>query len=241
MSAKAEEAGSAVLRRAVIGEFLAAHKNDVRNRSQALDIINDSGAAPESDNSRERRTNARNTALSFERFHQCRLFANFIGAGAGVPIAIELLARAEDVVAEKALGIGIINRLLHDSEQIAILAADVDVSLLRADGESGDDHAFDNRVGVLLEDQAVFAGARLGFVAIHQNVFRFGGFFRNEAPLHSGREAGAAASAKVGSLHLVDDRVGRHLQGFLHGLIAIELEVSLDVSGTFAKALGNDA
>src|SRR4051812_45443451 len=128
MSAKAEEAGSAALRRAVIGEFLAAHKNDVRDGSQALDIINDSGAAPESDDGRERRTDARNAALSFQRFHQCRLFANFIGAGAGVPITIEPFAGAEDVVAEKALGIGIINRLLHDGEQVPILAADVDVS-----------------------------------------------------------------------------------------------------------------
>src|SRR3954471_8164435 len=187
MSAKAEEAGSAVLRRAVIGEFLAAHKNDVRDGSQALDIINDSGAAPESDNSRERRTDARNATLSFERLHQRRFLADFVSAGAGVPIAIELLAGAKDVIAEKALGVGVVDRLLHDCEQVAILAADVDVSLLRADGESRDDHAFDDRVRVLLENQTVFAGAGFGFIAVHQNVFRLGGFFWNEAPLHAGR------------------------------------------------------
>ena len=114
-----------------------------------------------------------------------------------MPVAIKFFAGAEDVVAEEALGIGIVDRLLHDGEQVAILAANVDVSLLRADGESGDDHTFDHRVGVLLEDKAVFTSAGLRFVAIHQNVFRLSGFFRNKAPLHSSREAGAAASAKV--------------------------------------------
>src|SRR4051794_15951596 len=167
MSAKAEEASAAVLRRAVVGELLSAHENDVGDGSQALDIINDGGAAPESDNSRERRTDARNATLSFERLHEGRFFANFISAGAGVPIAIELLAGAKDVIAEKALGVGVVNRLLHDCEQVAILAADVDVSLLSANGKSGDDHAFDDRVRVLLEDQAVFAGTGFGFIAIH--------------------------------------------------------------------------
>src|SRR4051812_31692509 len=174
MSAKAEEAGFAALPRGGISEIFAAHKNDVRDGSQALDIINDSGAAPESDDGRERRTDARNAALSFQRFHQCRLFANFIGAGAGVPITIEPFAGAEDVVTKKSLGVSVVNRLLHYGEQVAILAADVDVSLLCANGESGDDHAFDDRVRVLLEDQAVFAGSWLGFIAVHQNVFRLG-------------------------------------------------------------------
>src|SRR5947209_3918555 len=134
MSAKAEEAGSAVLRRAIIREFLATHKNDVRDGSQTLNIINNGGATPESDNSRERRTDARNATLSFQRLHQGGLFAYFIGARARVPIAIELLAGAKDVMAEKALGIGVVDSLLHDGQQVAILAADIDVSLLRADG-----------------------------------------------------------------------------------------------------------
>ncbi len=49
----------------------------------------------------------------------------------------------------------------------------------------------------MLQDWAVFAGARLAFVAIDQNVLRLGRFLRNKAPLHAGREAGAASSTKV--------------------------------------------
>src|SRR5947209_6330603 len=114
MSAEAEEAGSTVLRRAVVGELLAAHKNDVRDRGQALDIINDSWATPESDDGWEWRTDTGNPALAFQRFHQRRFFADFVGAGAGVPVAIELLAGAEDVVTEEAFGVGVVDRLLHD-------------------------------------------------------------------------------------------------------------------------------
>src|SRR5437660_10442492 len=129
MSTEAEEASTAVLGRAVVGEVLATHKNDVRDRRQALDIINDGRAAPKSDDSRKRRPDAGYTALSFERFHERRLFTDLIGAGAGVPIAIELLAGPENVVAEEAFGVGVIDRLLHDGEQVAIFATNVDVPL----------------------------------------------------------------------------------------------------------------
>src|SRR4051812_40048601 len=241
MSAEAEKAGAAVLRRPVVGKFLPAHKNDVRHRSQALNIINYGGAAPEADNGREGRADTRNAALTFERFHQGRLFADLVRARAGVPVAIEFFTGAADVVAEKALGVRIVDGLLHDGKQVAIFAADIDVSLLRAHCETGDDNALDDRVRILLEDKAVFAGAGLGFVAVHQNVFWLGSFLGNKAPLHAGREAGATASAKVRSLHLVDDRVRRHRKRLLDGLVAVELEVGVDVGRTFAEPLGNDA
>src|SRR5438270_10450379 len=116
MSAEAEEAGATVLRGAVVGKLLAAHKNDVGNRGQALNIINDGRTAPESDDRRERRTDARDTPLALKRFHQSRLLADFVGAGASMPVAIEFLAGAEDVVAEEAFGVGVVDRLLHDGE-----------------------------------------------------------------------------------------------------------------------------
>src|SRR4051812_14115524 len=108
MSAEAEEAGSTVLWRAGVGKILAAPKNDVRDRGQALDIINDSWATPESDDGWEWRTDTGNAALAFQRFHQRRFFADFVGAGAGVPVAIELFAGAQYVVAEESLSVRIV-------------------------------------------------------------------------------------------------------------------------------------
>ena len=49
-------------------------------------------------------------------------------------------------------------------------------------------------------------------------------FLGNEAPLHAGREAGAAAPAQIRLFHFVDDLLGRHLrERFFEGLIAFVL------------------
>ena len=52
---------------------------------QRLGIIDDRRPAPEPNHGRERRPDARNAALAFERFHQRRFFADFVRARAAVP------------------------------------------------------------------------------------------------------------------------------------------------------------
>ena len=52
-----------------------------------------------------------------------------------------------------------------------------------------------------------------------------------EAPLHAGGEAGAAAAAQAGGLHLVDDLLGRHLGEHLgQGLVAVAGDVLVDLA-----------
>ena len=102
----------------------------VRHAGQSLGIIDYRRTAPQSDHGRKGRPNAWNPALALERLHQRRLFADFVGARAAVPINVEVASAAENVFAEKSLGIGIGNRLLHDLQQIAVLAANVDVASL---------------------------------------------------------------------------------------------------------------
>ena len=51
----------------------------------------------------------------------------------------------------------------------------------------------------------------------------------NEAPLHAGRETGAATSAQIRLLHFVDDLFGGHLfQRFFQRLVAVALHVGID-------------
>ena len=103
MAAEAEEARAAVALGADLGVFRGAHADDVGNGGDGLGVIDDGGAAVEADDGGEGRLDARDAALAFERFHQRRLFADFVGAGAGLRDDVEVDAGAEDVFAEKAL------------------------------------------------------------------------------------------------------------------------------------------
>ena len=166
-----------------------------------LRVVDDGGAAVEADDGREGRLDAGDAALAFERLHEGGLFADLVGAGAGLGDDVEVDAGAEDVLAEKALGVGVGDGLFDDLEQVAILAAQIDEAQLRADGEAGDHGAFDDRVRIVEEDDVILAGAGLGFVAVDQDVLRLVGLLGDEGPLHAGGEAGAAAAAHAGGLH----------------------------------------
>ena len=73
-------------------------------------------------------------------------------------------------------------------------------AVLRADGVGADDHALDQRVRAGHHQRDVLAGARLGLVGVDDEVLRLRVVLRDEAPLHAGREAGAAAAAQAGVL-----------------------------------------
>ena len=92
-----------------------------------------------------------------------------------------------------------------------VLGADVDVALVRADGVGADDHAFEHRVRVAFEHGAVHERAGVAFVARCRGRTCVVALARGrKLPFQAGREAGAAAAAQAGGLHLVDDLLGRH-------------------------------
>ena len=163
----------------------------MRHRGDGLGIVDDRGSAIKAHDGREGRLDARNAALAFERLHQRRLFADFVGACAGLRDDLEFGIGAEDVLAQKALGVGVGDGLLHDLEQIAIFAAQIDEAHLRADGEARDDGSFDHGVRIVQEDQVILAGARLAFVAVDQNVLGLGAiaWARTTTSCRSGKPA----------------------------------------------------
>src|SRR5882724_8876253 len=112
----------------------------MRDRSERFHVVDDRGTAPESDDSREGRTDSRNTALAFQRFHQRRLFTHFIRACASMPVAVKLFVASENVLAQVAFGVGIGEGLTHNVDQVAVFAANVNKSDLRANGQTSDDH-----------------------------------------------------------------------------------------------------
>src|ERR1700683_799786 len=86
----------------------------------------------------------------------------------------------------------------------------------------------------MLHERAVFAGARLAFIRVAQNVFRFGYVLGDEAPLHAGREARAPTPAQIRLFYFVDDLLRSHLfKGLFKGLVAIVLFVDTDTARIF--------
>ncbi len=92
----------------------------------------------------------------------------------------------------------------------------------------------------MLEDQPVFASTRLALIAVTEHILRLRRLLGNERPLHPRGEPGAAASPQSGVLDLVDNGVRVHPKRLLHGFVAIQFEITVDVRRTLAEAPGND-
>ena len=102
-----------------------------------------------------------------------------------MPADVKILAAAKNVLAQIAFGVGVGNGLAHDVDQVPVFAANINKADFRADSQAGNNHAFNHRVRIVLQDRTVFAGTGLAFIAIDQDVFGFGSVFGDEAPLHA--------------------------------------------------------
>ena len=111
------------------------------------------------------------------------------------------------------------------------LAADVDEGVVGADRVRGVDAALDERVRVGEHERDVLAGTRLGLVGVDDEVVRLAVVLRDEAPLHAGREAGAATAAQAGVLDQGDDVVGVHAEGHGDHVVAAVTAVALERVG----------
>jgi hypothetical protein len=110
-----------------------------------------------------------------------------------VDVALE--PGAEDVLPQKPLRIGIVDRALEVPLQVEELAADVDVGHLRANRVAADRAPFDEEMGVALHQQVILEGAGLALVGVADDVAGLD-LLVDELPLHAGGKPGAAASAQ---------------------------------------------
>jgi len=216
----------------------AAHQ-DVRHVAQRLDVVDHGRLAEGADDGGEGRFHPRLAALAFERFEHPGLFTADVGAGAAMHVHVELEARAHRVVAQDAAVVGIADRPFEDRRRLGVFAANVDVAGVRLDRPAADGAPLDELVRVEFHQQAVLEGARLGLVGVAHQVARLR--LADEAPLHAGREAGAAAPAKARLLDLLDDRGRLHLERLGEPFIAARLLVPGERQGVgIADVAGED-
>ena len=212
----------AVLRRAVA--------DDVRHGGERFHVVDHGRLAVEALLRRERRLRHRHAALAFHGGDQGGLFAADERARAFHHADGEVEVRAEEVLAEQAVRLGVGDRLADAFDRQRVFGADVHDAFVGADRASGDHHAFEHGVGVALHDGAVHERARVAFVAVADDVFLvvLGG--EREFPLEAGGETAAAATAESGVDHGLADLFRGHLgNGLARADVAVAGDVFLDV------------
>ena len=220
----AQHACAAIFRRATIRIDFAALENNRWHGAQRLHVIDDCRASVQADDRGERRLDARVAPFALQRFHQRRFFTTLISARARMNEQVEIETRAKNIFPEITARIRFRNRRVDDIQHVAILPANINEALMRADSASRNDHAFDHLMRIHFHQRPVFASPRLGFVRVANHVSRFRRIFRYKKPLHARGEARAAAPAQVGFFHFFDDAFRRHLlQRFFQRLITVVL------------------
>ena len=201
------------------------HPRQVRER---LDVVHDRGLAVEADGGREeRRLEAGHAPVAFEALDECGLFADDVGARTPVQDDVDREVRSEDVLADVAGFVGLVEgvgeTLLGDRH----LTAHVQEALRETDRVAGDQAAFDELVRVALHEEAVLVGAGLRLVAVDDEVAR-PDLGRAEAPLDAGRETGAAPAEERALADDVVALLGSLGEGLLESLVAAGRQVAVE-------------
>ncbi len=134
-------------------------------------------------------------------------------------VDFQIKARPEDVVANKTFLASFFDCVFHDDRGLWEFLAEVDVCLVRAGSEAGDNHALDKLMRILVDDVAILKSARLGFIAIADEVNRLGIVRRNKCPFHAGGEARTAPAPKPGFLDLLGDVFWLHFESLFQIIV----------------------
>src|SRR5215472_11326524 len=117
---------------------------------------------------------------------------------------IQVVPRAENVLAYVAGSDCLFYRLLEDAGAKRELTSDIDEGGMRLNRIRGDKRALDDRMGIFLDEQPVLERAGLTLIRVANQILGLGIVFRHEAPLHARGKSRAATSAQARSLNLVD-------------------------------------
>ncbi|MCY1423094.1 hypothetical protein D9M71_388000 [compost metagenome] len=191
---------------------VVAVADDGRHVAQGLDVVHAGRLAPHANGGREGRLGARVGAAAFQGVDQRGFFAADVAAGTGVHEQLEVEAAAQDVLAQKACSLGFFHGTVEVLGGGDVFATQEDVATVGFQCAGTDQHAFDQQMGQLLHQHAVFPGVGLHFIRVAQQVADVHGFvFGHQAPLHASGKACAAATLEARVLDGLDDVVLGHL------------------------------
>ena len=121
--------------------------------------------------------------MAVDRGNQRSLLTADKGAGAKAQLNVEIKAGTQDIFAQQAIFAGLANGHLEAVYGDRIFSADVDISLIGADGIAGNRHGLQHRVGVALQHRAVHERARIALIRVTGHIFLVGLALVSHLPL----------------------------------------------------------
>src|SRR5690606_24349805 len=78
---------------------------------------------------------------------------------------------AKDVSTQDAILAGLLNSFLNTVQGELIFSTDIDITFVRADSISSNQHRFNDAEGITFHDDPILEGSGLTFIGVTDNVF----------------------------------------------------------------------
>jgi len=179
---------------------------------------------------RERRTGTGLAALTFDGGHQSGFLAADKRARAKTKLNIKRETGIENIIAEQAVFMRLIDRNLQALDCDRVFRADINITLRGADRITGDCHGFQHNMRIAFEHGTIHERARIAFIGVAADILLIRLIGSRERPFASGGESRAATSAKTGSGNFIDDLLRGHFgQNLTQSGITVHGNVFVDV------------
>ena len=222
-----EQFGTACIRNTFVGKRLSAVTDNEWNGGERFGIVDGGRFAVQAERGGEWRFEARLAFFAFQRFEQCGFFTANICAVAVVGEEFKFKIRTQNIFTQKTCSTRLGKCGLKALVAFENFAVNVVVARFRTHRVTGDNHAFNQGMGIEHDDVAVFKCTRLAFVGIADDVFFAREGTGHKAPFQTGREARTATTAQAGGFDLVNHIALRDVfgQDFTQGGITATFDV----------------
>ena len=227
MAGNTEQFSTACIRNTFVGKRLSAVTDNEGDGGERFGIVDGGRFAVQAERGGEWRFEARLTFFAFQRFEQCGFFTANICTVAVMGEEFKFKIRTQNIFTQKTCSTRLGKCGLKALVAFENFAVNVVVARFRTHRVTGDNHAFNQGMGIEHDDVAVFKCTRLAFVGIADDVFFSREGTGHKAPFQTGREARTATAAQAGGFDLVNHIALRDVfgQDFTQGGITATFDV----------------
>ena len=170
----AEELGALVSLTPEAGEPRSTSTANGRGDRDGFDVCDGARAAEEAHISREGWLQPWLALLALDTLYERGLLSTDVRSSTTVNVDIKVITGVAGVLADEAIGVGLIDGLLYVLCLLIELPTNIDVSGVGVHSSTSNQATFDEFVGITTHDFTVFACPWFTFISIHDEVSRSG-------------------------------------------------------------------